>query len=539
MMRFSLSFFAAFAFLILFSASCSRNLEPGFYRVAGKDSSSGILQVKEDRSGVYYQNENRLVAQPVSVSPKKRSLLFPDGRKVKVSVSRYTAPEFRVPEGSSPYRKSKYDVQVDTNVVYGQASGYWTSYPDSDEPFGLIYVRKFGKLVGRKIKSIILPRQRLDLTMDIYTPVKDRSRSRPLLMLIHGGSFFNGDKAGVDSDMVRWARHFASLGYVVSSINYRMGFLVTSEGERAGYRALQDANAAIRFLLQDTLNLNINPGLIFVAGESSGAITALNLAYMTEKYRPRSTEGLFLGHIGNEGKIDKITPPPQKPFQIRAVGSLWGAVSDTMMLQNAEARVPVISFHSEDDATVPFASGRPLQSVNKTIEKINQIVDTGEDLINGLFFEDEVIDIPELSDIFFTEMHGSSVVDRILHRKGIRSELHSFKGDRHRLHLRDMKIDEENFALIQNEMEAFFSSEMVDHPVMIVQDLQDKQRFYISPESSKVEECYWKVEGGFIIDKNFNSVRIILKPDDAVHSLTVSGIYKDSGLAFTETYVIE
>ena len=538
-MKYKLLASAVFFTLILVSSSCSKDLDPGFYRIAGKDKSSGILQVNGDRSAVYYQDNNQLIAQPVSVTPKKRTLVFMDGRKVKVSVKQYTAPEFRVLQGTSPYRKAKYDVRVDSNVVYGRALGYWTSYPDRNESFARIYLRKVIGLVGGKIRKVVFPKNRLDLTMDIFTPVRDGSKPRPLLMLIHGGAFFNGDKAGVDSEMVRLARHFASLGYVVSSINYRLGYVEAREGERAGYRALQDANAAIRFLLQDTLDLRVNPGLIFVAGESSGAITALNLAYMTEKYRPKSTLGVLGSSIGDEGEIDKISPPARTGFRIRAVGNLWGAVSDTMMLQSAAVKVPVISFHSEGDPTVPFGSGYPLQSVNRTIKRINRILEAGEGLINEFVFHDDVIDIPDLDDVLFPEMHGSSVVDRVLKRRGIRSELHAFKGERHRLHLNDMKIDEENFLLIQNGLEAFFSSEMVDHPVSIVHDLQDRQLFYISPESSEVKESYWKVDGGFIIDRNADEVRIILNPDVSEHSLTVSGIYKDSGLAFTETLMLD
>ncbi len=523
------------AFAVLVSASCSMSLDPGFYRVEGEEV-SGILQVKDDHSAVLYPNENLLIVRPVAVTPRKRSLQLEDGREMKVSVNKYRAPEFRILTGKSLYRKAKYEVQVDTDVVYGRARGYWTSYPDRDESIGRTYLRKYFDLLSGSFKRVFLPWKKLDLTMDIYTPKDHSSKPRPLLLLIHGGAFFNGDKADADSALIRWAGHFASLGYVVSSINYRLGFSDMTEGEIAGYRALQDANAAIRYLLQDPL-LNIDPGLIFVVGESSGAITALNLAYMTSDYRPKSTEGLFFGLIGNEGEVDMISPPAKQTFRIRAVGNLWGAVSDTMMLQNTNLRVPVISFHSEDDKTVPFGSAYPFEPYSSVYRVVREV---GESVVNAMYYNVyDLLEYINLQDFLRTEMHGSSVINRVLRRKGIRSELHSFPGDRHRLHLRDMKIDEENFTLIQNEMEAFFSSEMVADPVSIAQDPQDKQRFYISPESSNVKKCYWKVEGGFIVDKNFDSVRIILKPDDAVHSLTVSGIYKDSGISFTETYVIE
>lgn len=40
-------------------------------------------------------------------------------------------------------------------------------------------------------------KKNIDLKMDVYLPDDDTIKNRPLLMLIHGGAFFIGDKASL------------------------------------------------------------------------------------------------------------------------------------------------------------------------------------------------------------------------------------------------------------------------------------------------------------------------------------------------------
>ena len=67
-----------------------------------------------------------------------------------------------------------------------------------------------------------------DLMLDVYEPNGDTLANgdsvtdRPLVLLAHGGSFIGGSKTG--SDVVPLAESFAKMGYVVASINYRLGF---------------------------------------------------------------------------------------------------------------------------------------------------------------------------------------------------------------------------------------------------------------------------------------------------------------------------
>ena len=60
--------------------------------------------------------------------------------------------------------------------------------------------------------------------MDIYTPDGDTEINRPLILFIHGGSFYGGDKSSVDCQ--DFCKEFAKKGYVTASVNYRLVSLI-------------------------------------------------------------------------------------------------------------------------------------------------------------------------------------------------------------------------------------------------------------------------------------------------------------------------
>ena len=78
----------------------------------------------------------------------------------------------------------------------------------------------------------------------------------------------------------------------------------------------------------------------------------------------------------------------------------------------------------------------------------------------------------------------------------------------------------------------FFSSRMETSPVSLRQDPEDLQVFVIN--DTEVQTCLWKVEGGVILGKSSDTIRVLLFPDAPEHSVSVSGVYS-SGLTFFET----
>ena len=195
------------------------------------------------------------------------------------------------------------------------------------------------------------------LLMDVYEPEGDNSASRPLLIMCHGGFFLAGDKAG--ADMLPLCQDFARRGYVVASINYRMGVTLTGNLEpgygQAVTRAVQDLRAAIRWFRADAATNNtfrIDTNNIFAGGASAGAFMALHHAYMDESDRPdfidMSGPGLSGGLEGNSGN-------PGYSSDVNGIISVAGALGDSDWIDENDV-VPAMLFHGDNDQTVTIDS---------------------------------------------------------------------------------------------------------------------------------------------------------------------------------------
>ena len=294
-----------------------------------------------------------------------------------------------------PFTSPAYDVTVEQDVPYATAVGYWSHAPVGDK-----------KATGKLLLHSGTPKP-LTLEMDIYTPEGDGTGKRPLLLMMHGGSFFIGHKT--EPGQAGWCRYFASLGYVAVSIDYRLGYHARkSEFREAEYRALEDADAALDYLLKRE-DLRIDPDCIFVAGTSAGAITALNLAFRLYGSQP----------------MERVKPLRDKDFRIRAVANLWGAVHDLSILENAS--VAILSFQSEKDPMVPYDYGYPMGKAGRLV-----------------------------SDPMF----GTHAIYEKALEIGLRAEHHACPEARHRLHLDDEMKETPRFYEIRDAMVKFFAEQM-------------------------------------------------------------------------------
>ena len=285
-----------------------------------------------------------------------------------------------------PFTTPKYEVTVERNVPYATVQGYYSHTPVGDRKAILKLLFHSGSM------------NPITLEMDIYLPEGDLQETRPLLLMMHGGAFFIGNKE--ELGQTAWCRYFASLGYVAASINYRLGFHpVKAEVREAEMRALEDADAALAYLLGRE-DLRINPQLVFLAGTSAGAITALNMAYR---------------------------PAPVSTYRICAVANLWGAVHSLSVLERAS--VPILSFQSVEDPILPYEEGYPLNNRLK-----------------------------HFSDYFY----GTHAIHEKAVSLGIPAEHHPCPEPRHALHLDENFSFTPRFAEIRDAMAAFFATFLQD-----------------------------------------------------------------------------
>ncbi len=197
-----------------------------------------------------------------------------------------------------------------------------------------------------------------NLQMDIYQPIGDTASKRPLVVLAHGGGFVGGFRN--NPAMVEMGNALAKRGYVAVSFSYRLapGFLQLFDSLFAAdvvIKAVGDARSAVRYMRKSADEGNpfgIDPGQVFIGGNSAGAVLAVTLGFLdsTDAIPPYletilQANGGFSGNSGNPGYSSEVS----------AVFNLAGGISRTAWIDAND--VPSIHFHGVDDDVVPYECG--------------------------------------------------------------------------------------------------------------------------------------------------------------------------------------
>ena len=529
--------------------------------------------------GRFYLDNDNMINSPISfstnlkkngkgklwikdVEKELRKVKVEEGRaegeidKMQFSLNLYHEPDLHF---NPQFIEPCYEVTVEHSRVYAKnVEGFWSSFPDTGESFVSIYREKI---------SDLLVKEKLDLDMDLYYPkVLVKGNSRPLLVLIHGGAFYNGDKKDIGYPQL--GMYFAERGYVVASINYRLGYLpIGSDVNRAGYRALQDAHASICYLIHNANEFGIDTTNIFTAGTSAGAITALNLAFMREENRPDDTReggtirwvnstlskvrkvirrvGGYLGFnldfdyqqaledLGKDlgldtdlGPIDLVSDTLSRPFHIKGVVNMWGAVHSLEMLKNSK-QTDILSFHGDSDRIVPYIYGFPFDHVFE--DAANSIFDKAPKAISDLG-RDFIDKGKPFNEWAFTPLHGSSQIHDKAISLGLHSKLLTVYGGIHSLH----QVDFETLSVffydtILPEMNRFLYETLVGNkPVR----LEHAGSWVEALNTDNVDELHWQVDGGVVINGQGEfKKKILLFGDASRHNVIVGGKYKN-GIEF-------
>jgi len=163
-------------------------------------------------------------------------------------------------------------------------------------------------------------------TLDVYHR-RDRPASAPVLLHLHGGRFYSGNKTREARPLIR---HLSSRrGFVCVSANYRLQPHVTPADQVA------DVRDAIAWVRGHAAEFGAEPGTLFVAGSSAGAHLAIRAVCEGET----GIAGLICryGYYGNlaprgdmppmlvvHGQNDTLIPPAAvRAFveRVRAVSS--------------------------------------------------------------------------------------------------------------------------------------------------------------------------------------------------------------------------
>ena len=234
------------------------------------------------------------------------------------------------------YKEPLYEIEKKSNLIYA------SNVPHLTNKHFVTSLATGLRLPSENIPSLYFYQNSNEITyenlhFDLYQPKNDTTNDRPLVIVVHGGAFVSGSKNDLNQPIIGYCDSLAARGYVVASIDYRVGLILKPQKnqliidsldfKRAIQWGVLDLQRAVHHFKTHAQKYKINPNRIFVIGNSSGAILALHSAM-------------------------------EKDGRVRGTVSLWGATIDSSCTKKITA--PILLIHGTNDKIIPFTKGKML-----------------------------------------------------------------------------------------------------------------------------------------------------------------------------------
>ena len=194
------------------------------------------------------------------------------------------------------------------------------------------------------------------LLLDLYSPT-GLSNAVPGLIFIHGGAWRSGQR----QDYRVYTTHFATRGYVVATISYRL------LKEAPFPAAVEDAKCAVRWMRANAAKLHVDPDRIAVLGGSAGGHLSMMVGYAPDH---PELEGRG-GHAGVSSRVaavvnfygpaDLTTPFAQASSLVKDFlgGKSYAEAPDlyrqaSPLFHLKAGAPPTLTFHGTIDDVVPI-----------------------------------------------------------------------------------------------------------------------------------------------------------------------------------------
>jgi acetyl esterase/lipase len=197
--------------------------------------------------------------------------------------------------------------------------------------------------------------------LDLALPSEAHPGPSPVILVIHGGGWIEGDKSSFASDRYGVPGNivdFARLGFAAATINYRL----TAEAPYPA--ALEDCRAAVRWLREHASAYHLDAKRIGAYGNSAGGHLALLLGLVedpADRGRPLEQSSRVQAAVSDSGPLDLIDQYRQGALRT-VVGRFLGGPPDgerrTLYEQASPSRyvspkgVPLLLIYGEADGQV-------------------------------------------------------------------------------------------------------------------------------------------------------------------------------------------
>ncbi len=213
-----------------------------------------------------------------------------------------------------------------------------------------------------------------DNKVDLYLP-RGTDSPAPVLVYIHGGGWVGGSKESSVLRLVPWME----MGWAVVNVQYRLGEVSLAPA------AVEDCLCALRWIIRNASNYNIDPERIVVTGNSAGGHLALTTGMVPasaglDRQCPGS-ETLSVAAIINWYGItdvgDLLDGPNTKSYAVEWMGSMPNrfeiAERVSPLTYVRSGLPPILTIHGDADPTVPYQHGVQLHEELSKVGVSNQL----------------------------------------------------------------------------------------------------------------------------------------------------------------------
>ena len=176
-------------------------------------------------------------------------------------------------------------------------------------------------------------------TLDIFVP--ENQLKTTALLFIHGGGFDQGSKA----DMHAHAKHYAELGFISASINYRLSL------NDPYPTAINDVTDAVNWLKSHAKSNQYIVNKIILIGYSVGGTLALNVGLKPENELAAIVD---VAGITDINRLIENGHLPQLKEQMRVYLNGENPVIASPISQISTKAPPTLVVHGKDDGLIPI-----------------------------------------------------------------------------------------------------------------------------------------------------------------------------------------
>ncbi len=219
------------------------------------------------------------------------------------------------------------------------------------------------------------------LVGDLYRP-KGLAKA-PAIIAVHGGGWQNGSRAGYRY----WGPYLARNGYVVLSIDYRLGKAGTYPG------SVYDLKAAIQYVRAKATELGVDPDRIGLMGDSAGAHLVALVA--------------LAGQEPQFSSAYRDDPYASTPANVKAVVAFYGVYDMLAQWEHDQIARP------RDQITEKYLGAAPMQNRRIYFESSPMSYATVDKrgtrflLIHGT--NDDIVDPPSQSQAFLIALNQAGI----------------------------------------------------------------------------------------------------------------------------------